>query len=115
MARRPTDEDLRMLAEAVRQARGRRSYRAAAREAPVTPMALWKVEHGQSVRGVTVLRVLRWLGIWPGPSARRPSSSRMSRDRRAGAQAARDRELRRLLAVARATLEAAERIGAGPL
>ncbi|MBI3457206.1 MAG: hypothetical protein HY002_15625 [Candidatus Rokubacteria bacterium] len=86
--KRTGQQDALALGLEVHRVRGQLSYRAAARRVGVSPMALWKVEHGRSVRTATLLRVLRWLGLWPkrgrGRSTRRRRRrSAYSRERHA--------------------------------
>jgi hypothetical protein len=61
----PTDPQRLALGELVRQARARRSYRVAAKRAGVSAATLRRLERGQPVGTPSLVRVLRWLGIWP--------------------------------------------------
>jgi transcriptional regulator with XRE-family HTH domain len=53
------------LGEQVRQTRARLSYRVAAERVGVSATTLRRLEQGQSVGTASLVRVLRWLGIWP--------------------------------------------------
>lgn len=84
--KRTGQQDALALGLEVHRVRGQLSYRVAARQIGVSPMALWKVEHGRSVRTATLLRVLRWLGLWPRRGrggSRRKRRSAYSRERHA--------------------------------
>jgi hypothetical protein len=61
----PVNRDRLALGERVRQVRAQLSYRVAAKRAGVSATVLRRLERHQSVSTASLVRVLRWLDIWP--------------------------------------------------